>query len=147
MTPEEFASGVDALLASGLRGHAAHRALDLLWTDYALAQGGPLAEATHKWMNAIEGQHVEGQAYPLGVGENEYTHRFVVRCPNNQDRIHYALTVRTLETIMVEDLVAACTSDPAYHEDLADRLHARFGGSQELRAFHHGVAIRTVRGA
>ena len=33
-----------------------------------------------------------------------------------------------------------------YHENIADMLFEKFGGSQRLRAFHHGVEIETVRG-
>lgn len=65
MTDEEFAAGVDQILASGAVGHASHRALDMLWTRYAAEKGGPLAEATRKWMAAVEGDHTEANPYPL----------------------------------------------------------------------------------
>lgn len=65
MTDEQFAQGVDAILASGAVQHASHRALDMLWTRYALEHGGPIAEATRKWMAAIEGDHTPGKPYPL----------------------------------------------------------------------------------
>ena len=32
-----------------------------------------------------------------------------------------------------------------FHEDIADRLQRRFGGSQTLVADHHGVRIETTR--
>lgn len=65
MTDEEFARGVDEILTvAGPRTHAAHRALDLLWTRYALEKGGRIAEATKKWMAAIEGDHADGKPYP-----------------------------------------------------------------------------------
>lgn len=67
MTDEEFAAGVDLILASGAIQHASHRALDLLWTRYAIERGGVIAEATHKWMAAIEGDHIPGKPYPLPV--------------------------------------------------------------------------------
>ncbi len=66
MTDEEFAAGVDAILLTGLRGHASHRALDLWWTRYAVEKGGPLADATKRWMGHIEGGHRDGLPYPLG---------------------------------------------------------------------------------
>jgi hypothetical protein len=68
MTDEEFAIGVDAILLTGTTGHASHRALDLWWTRYAIERGGPIAEATKRWMAAIEGHHAPDRPYPLGEG-------------------------------------------------------------------------------
>jgi hypothetical protein len=65
MTDEEFAAGVDQILASKVEKHAAHRSLDLLWTRYAMEKGGLIATATAKWMKAIEGDHADENAYPL----------------------------------------------------------------------------------
>lgn len=66
MTDEEFAAGVDEILSVARPGsHAPHRALDILWTRYALERGGLIAEATKKWMAAIEGDHVPSNPYPL----------------------------------------------------------------------------------
>jgi 7-carboxy-7-deazaguanine synthase len=68
MTDEEFAAGVDLDRRSTSEAvHSAHRALDLLWTQYTqeLPEGHPLRTATAKWMAHIEGDHVEGQTYPL----------------------------------------------------------------------------------
>ncbi len=77
---------------------------------------------------------------------NRYQRRFKARCPNNGLEIEYRLTISTGDIIMVEDIVAATDRfDSAYHEAIADSLHAEFGGSQMLRAFHHGVLIVTVR--
>lgn len=67
MTDEEFAAGIDAILLAGVRGHAMHRALDLWWTRYAIEKGGVLAEATEKWLAAIEGDHAGNKPYPLGA--------------------------------------------------------------------------------
>lgn len=64
MTDEQFASGVDDIIASKA-GHAAHRALDMLWTQYAMEKGGLIAAATAKWMAAIEGDHADGKPYPI----------------------------------------------------------------------------------
>lgn len=77
---------------------------------------------------------------------NVYRYEFVVACPNNDVRVRYTLRIEKADKIMVEEIVAACTLDSAYHEDLADKLHARFGGRQTLVAYHHGVWIETVRG-
>lgn len=68
MTDEQFASGVDEIIATHTPGHAAHRALDVLWTRYTqeLPEGHPVRTATAKWMRAIEGDHSEAKPYPLG---------------------------------------------------------------------------------
>lgn len=66
MTDQEFAAGIDAIILSGIRGHAAHRALDLWWTRFAIEYGGDVKEATERWMKAIEGDHRPGARYPLG---------------------------------------------------------------------------------
>jgi hypothetical protein len=67
MTDLEFAQGVDEILASGMTGHDSHRALDHLWMRYADEKGGPLATASKKWMNSIEGDHLSENPYPLGA--------------------------------------------------------------------------------
>lgn len=82
---------------------------------------------------------------------NTYCHRFSVDCPNNGQHIDYALRIRSQHVIMAEEIVAACVSakdiEKPYHENIADMLHAKFGGRQRLVAFHHGVKIKTRRGA
>lgn len=66
MTDEQFAEGVDRILAVARpKTHSAHRALDILWTRYAMERGGPVAEATRKWMAYIEGDHADDKPYPL----------------------------------------------------------------------------------
>lgn len=81
---------------------------------------------------------------------NIYRHRFSVDCPNNGQHIDYALEVRAFHLVMAEDIVTACAGaagiERPYHENIADMLHARFGGWQRLVAFHHGVEIETLRG-
>lgn len=69
MRDEEWAAGVDAIILTGVKGHAAHRALDLWWTRYALELGDddPITVATRKWMAHIEGDHTDGRPYPLGA--------------------------------------------------------------------------------
>jgi hypothetical protein len=66
MTDEDFAAGVDRILSVALpRTHGAHRALDMLWTRYALEKGGAIADATARWMAYIEGDHAGNKPYPL----------------------------------------------------------------------------------
>ena len=67
MTDEQFAVGVDLVLARHPKGHSAHRALDLLWTRYTqeMPEGHPVRTATAKWMRHIEGDHETGKPYPL----------------------------------------------------------------------------------
>jgi hypothetical protein len=76
---------------------------------------------------------------------NEYRHTFKSRCPNNDRLIEYQLKIQSSEVIMVEDIISECQVKSTFHEPLADALFERFGGVQELTAFHHGVHIRTVR--
>lgn len=81
---------------------------------------------------------------------NIYRHTFSAPCVNNGLSIAYSLEIRTAWTIMVEDIVAECeaakASERPYHETIADRLYAKFGGEQIMTAFHHGVGIETRRG-
>jgi hypothetical protein len=77
---------------------------------------------------------------------NRYTYDFVVECPNNGIKVSYQLMVETYGKIFVEDIIAACAVEKAFHEDLADLLHKRFGGKQVIQAYHHGVWIETRRG-
>lgn len=77
---------------------------------------------------------------------NRYAHSFVAACPNNGKRIRYYLTMDTDQLVMVEDIVEFCAKQEGYHEEIADRLAARFPGQQELKAHHHGVQITTTRG-
>jgi proline dehydrogenase len=77
---------------------------------------------------------------------NTYTYHFKAACPSNGERIDYTLAITTGATIMVEDIKAECDVDQTYHEDLADKLFAKFGGRQVMVATHHGVHIQTTRG-
>jgi len=81
---------------------------------------------------------------------NSYETRFYCRCPNNDVRIDYRLTIQTRTVLSVESIIDGIEIDaeePIYHEELADLLLARFGGHQTLRADHHGVTIETWRGS
>lgn len=75
---------------------------------------------------------------------NTYRFAFVARCPSDGQRIKYLCEIRTLDMILVENIRAAFPSE-GYHEDIADKMHATFGGEQTIRAFHQGVQIETVR--
>lgn len=78
---------------------------------------------------------------------NIYRHNFVCACPNNGFAIVYSLQIETDRVIYVEHIVtAAALHKQAYHEAIADDMHARFGGRQTLKAHHHGVDIETRRG-
>jgi hypothetical protein len=71
---------------------------------------------------------------------------FFAPCPTNGVRIEYRLEIETSEVIAVEQLLAAVDSIEAkFHEEIADDLHAQFGGSQFMTAQHHGVCITTRR--
>lgn len=77
---------------------------------------------------------------------NTYRHTFVAECPNNAQAIVYSLEIVTDKTVMVEHILTACSlMRRAYHEDIADQLHERFGGTQVITANHHGVQIETRR--
>lgn len=77
---------------------------------------------------------------------NIYTTKFFARCPVNRARIEYELKIQTGNVIQVEDIIDFVeTLSEGYHEDVADKLLTRFGGSQVLKAHHHGVDIETIR--
>lgn len=77
---------------------------------------------------------------------NRYRTTFFALCPANGTRIEYELEIVTGERLMVErimEVVNAMTC--GFHEDFADALQLSLGGSQVLRAQHHGVEIETIR--
>lgn len=78
---------------------------------------------------------------------NVYTTTFFCKCPVNKVRIQYDLTISTTSMISVEELLEHIEKFYAdgFHELIANDLHARFGGHQILKAFHHGVNITTIR--
>lgn len=77
---------------------------------------------------------------------NTYTTNFFSVCPVNGARINYRLRITTTEVIRVEDILSVVSGFvDGFHEDFADRLLSRFGGSQTLTADHHGVVIETTR--
>lgn len=77
---------------------------------------------------------------------NIYRTKFFARCPANDCIIDYSLAIHTGTMIRVEEINAELAEiKSGYHEDIADRLCARFGGSQTIKATHHGVDIETIR--
>jgi hypothetical protein len=77
---------------------------------------------------------------------NVYRHHFYGRCPANGVRISYSLTIKSNAVIPVEQILAATEdADDRFHEDIADELIERFGGTQTLEAEHHGVQIEPHR--
>lgn len=79
---------------------------------------------------------------------NNYQTTFSCRCPINNVRVNYELEISTDAVISVEELLDHIEEMYAagFHELIADDLHAKFGGRQILKAFHHGVNITTIRG-
>jgi hypothetical protein len=75
---------------------------------------------------------------------NTYRFAFVARCPNDGQRIKYVCEIKTTEMILVENIRASFPVE-GYHEDIADKMHAAFGGEQTIRAFHQNIEIETVR--
>ena len=77
---------------------------------------------------------------------NRYRTVFFAVCPANDVRVEYHLEIVTGERLMVEDILSAVGAmTRGFHEDFADQLQQQLGGSQVLKAEHHGVEIETVR--
>ncbi len=77
---------------------------------------------------------------------NTYKLKFFSLCPVNSIRIEYKLRIRSNTLIHVEDLIAfAAEKSSGFHEEIADAFFLKFGGEQRLKAFHHGVRIKTIR--
>lgn len=78
---------------------------------------------------------------------NIYRYSFTATCPVDGAAIEYRLQIETRSAVKAERIVAECTFDqPAFHEDIADRLLKSLGGRQVLTATHTGVDIETQRG-
>lgn len=77
---------------------------------------------------------------------NAYSVAFSAKCPVNGRPIQYNLTIQGEAVVLVEALLRAVRKiKKGLHEDIADQLHRRFGGTQVLTASHHGVIIETRR--
>lgn len=60
--------------------------------------------------------------------------------------MQYRLRIEIETMIPVEQILATVEAiDDGFHEDIADGLLDRFGGTQTLVADHHGVTIETIR--
>ena len=79
---------------------------------------------------------------------NTYEYNFSVVCPNDKESIQFNLSITTAETIFVEDIKTFLEGHKeAFQEDLANKLHAKFGGRQVIKAIHQDVLITTCRGS
>lgn len=77
---------------------------------------------------------------------NIYTIHFSARCPVNGRGIRYTLEIQTGAVLMVEEIRSHLDGiGQGLHEEIADQLCAKFGGSQRMTADHHGVRIETIR--
>jgi hypothetical protein len=80
---------------------------------------------------------------------NSYSMTFAANCPTNGVRTNYTWRIDSKTLILVESMVALVeaveSGEPAYHEEIADRLAAQFVGEHTLTADHHGVLIETRR--
>ena len=77
---------------------------------------------------------------------NIYTTEFFCKCPTNNVRIKYELEIQTTDVIFVELILEFLDKiNNQYHENIADLLLNKFGGKQQLIAYHHGVVIKTER--
>lgn len=155
ITPDQFAGRCRAIVAD-LRGHDAHRALDLLTNDVlrqlGFGDGVTIFEAAvADWHRAADCYPYRGpcptcEAAPL----NEYRQRFAAPCCVNGLPVSYELTIWTADLVMVEEIQAAVAAAAAlpqpYHETMADYLADRLGGLQVMRAHHHGTDLVTRRG-
>ena len=76
---------------------------------------------------------------------NIYELEFFSICPINKIRVKYEWKIETHRVIEVEKLIEAVAGISGFHESIADDLKKLFGGRQTIKAFHHGVTIRTER--
>ncbi len=67
MSAADFERRIDEIIAAHPpRSHAAHRSMALLTNDLLQQLGGGFARGGAKWLAAIEGDHADGNPYPLG---------------------------------------------------------------------------------
>lgn len=78
---------------------------------------------------------------------NTYTIHHRANCPNGQLADTYKITIRSEETIMVEDIHATLAAAPEmiYQEDLATLLRANLGAEVSVTGWHHGIHIKSHR--
>jgi len=96
---------------------------------------------------AEEACEIARAAFAAGDNLNIYRRQFVSVCPADGDTIIYTLEIRSRAMVRVEHInIALALESKAFHEEIADRLFARFGGEQRITAVHQGVEIETRRG-
>jgi hypothetical protein len=78
---------------------------------------------------------------------NTYKTTHKSNCPNGGLSDCYKITIKSPQTIMVEDIIQTLKEcpDPIYQESLADRLRAKIGAYVKVSGWHHGVKIISVR--
>lgn len=75
----------------------------------------------------------------------ETTHR--AKCPNGQLMDTYEITIRSAQTIYVEDIIAMLKSMPStiFQEDMATHIRATLGAETTVVGWHHGIKITSFR--
>lgn len=119
------------------------------WTEADLAAhrlATRLVCRLYRWLV----ERVELSNVQTGRGRmNSYTMTFAANCPTNGVRTNFTWRIDSKTLIRVEEMVAIVesveSSEPAFHEEIADRLAERFDGEHTLTAYHHGVLIETKR--
>lgn len=79
---------------------------------------------------------------------NTYITQHQAICPNDESlRDNYTITIRTPETLMVEEIILALRDAPkkTYHEDLATYLRHTLGAEITVEGWHHGVFVTATR--
>lgn len=77
---------------------------------------------------------------------NIYRSTFTAICPNDGEVIIYSLEIHSLGIIYVEHInTATALIKKGIQEQIADSLHATFGGELILKAVHQGVEIESLR--
>ncbi len=79
---------------------------------------------------------------------NRYNRSFACKCPTTGQPIIYHIAIATSGRMLYVEHIntAIALLESAYHEQIADILHAKLGGQQTLTATHEGVLITTQRG-
>ena len=77
---------------------------------------------------------------------NTYRYTFKCDCLVDGKTIWYTLEIKTLDQLMVEDIIGFSPDGPSIQESIADKFYARFGGEQTITGTHSGVEVVTHRG-
>ena len=79
--------------------------------------------------------------------ENIYRFKFSARCPADGANIEYAAEICANTMIRVESIHLHLTDiKEGFQEELADAMHAAFGGKLSIRGVHQGIEILSLRG-